>query len=119
MQFGDWKTCFLHTSTIIHRQKNNIEYLKNDQDWWIHDSGELKIMAVNCFSSLYTKEENSLLDFPLSNWFLDLDNKYLELIEKLFEDFEIKQAVFSISMGGLKPLAQTGCILYFSKVNGT
>ena len=100
-----------HTLTIIHRWKNNIEYLKNDQDRWIHDSGELESMAFNYFTSLHTKEENSFLDCPLSNRFLDLDSKYLELIWKHFEDFEIKQVVFS--MGGLKAHRPDGLYTLF------
>ncbi|KAG7576302.1 Ribonuclease H domain [Arabidopsis thaliana x Arabidopsis arenosa] len=54
---GDRNTTFFHTSTIIRRRRNRIELLKDVDDRWVSDKGELENLALNYYRKLYSLED--------------------------------------------------------------
>lgn len=70
---GVRNTKFFHTSTIIRRQRNRIEMLKNEAGMWVAEWQELEKLAIDYYKRLYSMEdvETDVNRLP-SEGFIDL-----------------------------------------------
>lgn len=55
-RLGDKNTRFFHTPTLIRRQRNKMESLKDKGGNWMSDQQRLKDIALNYFSSLFQSD---------------------------------------------------------------
>lgn len=53
---GDCNTKFYHASATVKRRTNTISMLKLNDDSWCDDYDVLKELAIECYSSLFTKD---------------------------------------------------------------
>lgn len=100
LKMGDRNTKFFHASTIIRRKKNKIIALKDNDDCWVTDPGELKQLARDFYSNLFS--HNTQIDTEASPCLLGshLQEEDIIDVERPVSDGEIKEAMFS--MGPLK-----------------
>lgn len=54
LKAGDDNAKFFHTLTLVRKRRNRIEALKNEDGVWVDRKEQLKSMAVNFYSSLFT-----------------------------------------------------------------
>lgn len=54
---GDKNTKFFYTSTIMRRQKNCKDMLKNDAGGWVTHGKDLENLAIEYFKRLYSLDE--------------------------------------------------------------
>lgn len=59
---------FFHTSTLIRRRRNRVKALINDDGLWVDDKEQLKTMAVNFYSKLFSSETRVAADFISSQF---------------------------------------------------
>ena len=57
LKLGDKNSKFFHLSTIIHRRRNNIDAIKNEEGTWIHESGQIRDKFWENFINLFKEEE--------------------------------------------------------------
>lgn len=57
MRFRDRNMKFFHTMTLVSRQRNRVEMLRNKEGAWVEDVVELKRIAVSYYEKLFISEE--------------------------------------------------------------
>ena len=57
LKLGDKNSKFFHLSTIIHRRRNNIDAINNEEGTWIHESGQIRDKFQEDFINLFKEEE--------------------------------------------------------------
>jgi len=113
-RFGDRNTRFFHSSVVIRRKRNRIEALEDSSRDLIMGLVLLKGMAQNYFQELYQKEEGGEL-WNLCNNFARIEEVLMLNVQKVFEEEEIKEAMFS--MGPFKSPGTDGLHLIFFQAN--
>lgn len=65
LRMGNKNTKFLHTSTLVRRRRNRVELLMNEESDWLAGSAQLKNMAFEFYTGLFSTDPlagvNSLL----------------------------------------------------------
>jgi hypothetical protein len=111
----DLNTKFFHTSTLIKRRSNAVNFLKIGPRNWILDratiGGSFVYHFSNLFSSFLPPVEDELLDL-FSSTIFEEDNNLLCTIPS---EAEIVQALSSL--GSSKALGPDGFIAFFYKKN--
>jgi hypothetical protein len=92
----DLNTRFFHTSTLIRRRSNAINFLKIDYGAWISDRAEIGETFVSHFSRLFSTSNP-----PINNELLDLFSPTVSLEDNTFlcsipQETEIVQALSSL-----------------------
>ena len=57
LKLGDKNSKFFHLSTIIHRRRNNIDAIKNEEGTWINESSQIRAHFRDNFVDLFKEEE--------------------------------------------------------------
>ncbi|KAA3473664.1 Retrovirus-related Pol polyprotein LINE-1 [Gossypium australe] len=102
---GDRNTNSFHTSTLRRPKQNRITSLKNGLDEWIMDDEQLKLEAVNFYSTLYGEHLGSRKDFH-SSAFPGLNDEDFNYLNRPVSNEEIKIGLFH--MTPLKALGSDG-----------
>lgn len=106
---GDRNARFFHTSTSIHRQRNTIRGLKNEDGVWIWDLKDLEKLAIQYFTNLFSEEPHSHTFIP--NAFPRWEPTDMSMLTKEFTPLEIKEAVHQ--MRAYKALGPDGFQPFF------
>ena len=77
---GDRNTRYFHLSTVIRRKYNRIESLQDGTGTWITESGDIKQLVLDYFSSLFTEPMPQLSRSNL------LTGRFPPIHEEVFQD---------------------------------
>ena len=98
---GDRNTTYYHTSTIIRRKRNRIEFLKNSDDTWCSDPNQMRSLIVNHFKSLFSAPVASQSSSKtLMDCFPEISTEALQWIQEDYTCAEVMNALKA--MGPLK-----------------
>lgn len=97
---GDKSTKFFHLTTLIKRLRNKIDCLMNEDGDWVSDKEQLKDLAINYYSKLFSPEDNSWGGDYIGGLFPQLVDEQWRELAKSCESDEVWRALKS--MGPLK-----------------
>lgn len=95
-------TRYFHLTALIHRRRNRIERLQNNDDIWIESTTELKRLSVWLLQFSLLLVCYLLQRFVPPNFFIRLDPCLLNCLARPDDVHEVKNSLFSI--GGLMAL---------------
>ena len=107
LKLGDKNSKFFHLSTIIHRRRNNIDAIKNEEGTWIRESGQIRDNFRENFINLFKEEEVYFLehlDHLVLRCITEEENEGLICIPT---SKEIKDVLFQ--MQDLKEIGRASC----------
>lgn len=93
---GDRNTRYYHLRTITRRKRSKIEMLKNDMGEWVEDSDEIKKMAVEFFSNLFTDEGVQGSYDDIHRGFDIISSREQRSLLRMVSDDEVRRAMFDI-----------------------
>lgn len=103
---GDRNTRYFHTKTVIRRQNNRVNMLKNSQGEWVEDAEVIKQMACSYFHELFSEEGTIREQLNLNRQFYQFPMENLNSLEHLPTMEELRAALFPL--GGLKAPGEDG-----------
>ncbi|KAK7282263.1 hypothetical protein RIF29_10909 [Crotalaria pallida] len=110
---GDQNTRYFQNAALCRRKRNRINALLNEENSWIYDSNELKDMAVNYFSKLYSIDDRNSYSLDTVTCFPYLPPGAETLLDVDICMEEVRRALFS--MGNLKSPGLDGLHALFYK----
>ncbi|CAL8098739.1 unnamed protein product [Prunus armeniaca] len=115
LQEGDRNTKFFHMTIVIRRRRNKIERLKNEEGFWVEDAAQMKGLAVNYFSNLFSQSNFLPTDITIPNLFPGVNSLVLNGLLRPVTVEEIKTSLFNI--GSLKAPRVDGFLASFFQFN--
>ena len=88
---GDKNTKFYHASTLVRKNKNMVESLKDNNGIWVHDPTVLENMVQYFYRKLFQEEGSDTIGSPIPNDFPNVPEAGLQLLKKPFAKQEIKK----------------------------
>lgn len=95
--FGDRNTKFFHIFILVHRKRNKVQGLKQDNCVWCFDQEVLKQMVISCFKRLYTQKGNPISCFLTLGCFPRWNQGDYSSLVKSFTLDEIHYALMQMS----------------------
>ena len=113
---GDRNTSYFHTSTIIHRRRNQIEMLKDDGGRWISNAQELEKLAIDYYRRLYSMDDVDEVVAKLPReGFVSISQMDQMDLERVFTGSEVEKAIRSMNkfkapgLDGYQPVFYQQC----------
>ena len=114
--FGDRNTGYFHQKTLTRRHHNRIDAVKAEDGRWLYDTEDIKKQATNFFSKLYTSEQGVYESYHVCGSFPPIDEYRMTNLANEIEEWEIRQAIFSMSP--LKAPGVDGLYAISTKLSG-
>ncbi|XP_039055511.1 uncharacterized protein LOC120198223 [Hibiscus syriacus] len=112
---GDRNTAFYHASTITKRRANKIETLKREDGSWSTDQEELREMAIQFYTKLFSSSGDPKYNYEIRGKFQKIEEHEKESLTREVTNEKIKEAIFGI--GPLKALGIDGIHALFYQKN--
>lgn len=93
---GDRNTKYYHTKALLHRRRNNISMLKDDNGMWESDQSKLQELAQQYFQSLYSTEGASQIGYRVPGSFPHLPSHHVSALKRAITKEEVKASLFEM-----------------------
>lgn len=100
---GDRNTAYYHTKALIRKRRNRIGRLKSENGVWVDDEDQLRAMAFDYFSQLYSVQDPVNTQLAIHGAFPELPAHMAQALACDITETEIKHAIFD-----MKPLKAPG-----------
>ncbi|KAK2417953.1 hypothetical protein QL285_040194 [Trifolium repens] len=94
---GDRNTRYYHVKAITRRRRNKILMLKNDQNIWVENEEELKLMVNDYYKSLFARPDHNIQWHQTRYSYPGIGEEEYDALKRNITNIEVKNALFAMA----------------------